>query len=194
MDDTQQLLMFHAAGDRAAMTQLLERHQEFLRRVLRLRFDAQLQGRIDLSDVVQETHLEIIERLDDFVKRRPMSFRVWLHETACQKLLMIHRRHRRAQCRSIDREVSLPEDSSIMLAEQLVAESPGQMAQRAELIDRVRKALDQLADADREIILLRNFDELTNHEASERLGIQPVAASKRYGRALLRLRQHLAPQ
>lgn len=193
-DNTESLLARGASGDAEAVGQLLEQHRPFLRRIVELRLDPSLRGRIDPSDVVQETQVEVIRRLVDYVQRRPMSFRVWLHETTCQRLAMLWRHHRGAQRRSVVREVVLPAESSIALAQSLLAESPSEYLQQQELTQKVREAVSRLAAADREIVLLRNFEELTNQESAERLGIDEMAASKRYGRALLRLRKHLQEQ
>ena len=190
-DDTESLLARCAAGNAEAVSQLLEQHRPFLRRIAELRLDRSLRGRVDPSDVVQETQLEVMRRIVDYVQRRPMSFRVWLHYTACQRLTALWRHHRRAQRRSVDREIVLPEGSSIALAQNLLAESPSEQLHQQELAQKVQEAVGRLDPADREIVLLRNFEELTNQESAERLAIDEMAASKRYGRALLRLRKLL---
>ena len=187
-DDTESLLARCAAGNAEAVSQLLEQHRPFLRRIVELRLDPSLRGRVDPSDVVQETQLEVMRRIVDYVQRRPMSFRVWLHHTTCQRLTTLWRHHRRTRRRSVDREVVLPEESSIALARHLLAESPSERLQQHELAQKVQDAVSRLAPMDKEIVLLRNFEELTNQESAERLGIDEAAASKRYGRALLRLR------
>lgn len=191
--ETQNLLNQLRSGDAEALDRLFAKHREYLRRVVELRLDRKLRTRVDLSDVVQETHLEVAGRIDDYLRRRPMSFRLWLRETAHQRLLMLHRRHVHAQQRALGREVSLPDRSSIALAQQLFAggPSPSQQARQRELAGKVREAVEQLPETDREIVLMRNFEELTNREVAELLQIDSVAASKRYGRALLRLRNVL---
>lgn len=191
---TDSLLARYATGDMAAASQLLEKHRPFLRRIIDLRLDHKLRGRIDPSDVVQETQLELMRRIPSYVKSRPVSFRVWLHQMTCQQLTTLWRRHRRAQRRSVDREVVLPEDSAVLLARSAWQESPSGPMQQEELAQKVRDAVTQLAAIDREILLLRTIEELTNTESAERLGIDPATASKRYGRALLHLRQLLNPR
>ena len=191
--ETQNLLNQLRSGDAEALDRLFAKHQEYLRRVVELRLDRKLRTRVDPSDVVQETHLEVAGRIDDYLRRRPMSFRLWLRKTAHERLLMLHRRHVDAQQRALGREVSLPDRSSIALAQQLLAggPSPSQQARRRETAGKVREAVEHLPEADREIILMRNFEELTNQEVAELLQIDSAAASKRYGRALLRLRNVL---
>lgn len=192
-EETGQLLAQAQAGSRAAFDQLFERHRPYLCRVIDLRLDRRLGARVDESDIVQETQLEAFRRLDDYLRRRPMAFRLWLRKTAQERLLMAQRQHLGAARRAVGREVPLPDHSSLLLAQQFVAvaSTPSQQLDRAELALRVRKVLSQLSEADREVLLLRNLEALSNQETAEVLQIDPAAASQRYGRALLRLRKLL---
>jgi RNA polymerase sigma-70 factor (ECF subfamily) len=190
---TQRLLQQVRAGDRLAFEQLFTRHRPFLRQVIELRLDVRLRARVDPSDVVQETQLEAFRRLPDYLERRPMPFRLWLRKTACERLLMVQRQHLGAARRAVGREVPLPDASSLQLAQQLLASgsTPSQRLEREELADRVRQVVARLPEADREIILLRNLEMLSNQEVAHLLQIDPATASQRYGRALLRLRKLL---
>ena len=191
--ETQRLLEQVRAGDRRAFEQLFTRHRPFLRQVVELRLDPRLRARVDPSDVVQETQLEAFRRLGDYLQRRPMPFRLWLRKTACERLLMAQRHHVGAARRAVGREVPLPDASSLQLAQQLLAgaSTPSQRLDRDEVAGRVRQALARLSETDREILLLRNLEMLSNQEAANVLRIDPAAASQRYGRALLRLRKLL---
>jgi RNA polymerase sigma-70 factor (ECF subfamily) len=86
--------------------------------------------------------------------------------------------------------VPLPERSSLALAHQLLAggSTPIEKLAGRELARRVRHAVAQLAEPDRDMLLMRNFEGLSNQEVAQVLQINPAAASQRYGRALLRLR------
>jgi RNA polymerase sigma-70 factor (ECF subfamily) len=179
-------------GDARAVAQVLEAHRDYLRRLIDLRLDARLRQRLDPSDVVQEALLEAVRRLPDYLDRRPMPFLLWLRQTAYQCLIDLRRQHLGAECRTVERELPLPEESSLLLAQAVLGTSqPPQALAKKELVGRVRQALAALAVEDTEIILLRNFEDLSNQDAARVLGIEPAAASKRYGRALLRLRQRL---
>jgi RNA polymerase sigma-70 factor (ECF subfamily) len=160
--------------------------------VIDLRLDARLRARIDASDVVQEALLEAARRLPDFLEREPMPFLLWLRQTACQRLIDLRRQHLGAECRAAERERPWP-SSSLLLTQAVLGtpKSPERALEEQELNGRVRQALADLAEDDAEVILLRNFEDLSNVEAAQVLGIEPAAASKRYGRALLRLRQRL---
>lgn len=178
-------------GNPEALDRLLRVHRKYVERLVQLRMEPQLSARLDPSDVVQETLVEATRRIDDFLKRRPMTFRVWLRQTAIQRLIMARRQHLQAQRRTVEREQPLPARTSLMLARELLAGRPSRAAKRQELADLVREAVGELSESDREILLMRSYEGLSNSEAAEALGIESVAASKRYGRALLRLREKL---
>ena len=188
---TDRLLGRISNGEHSALEELMDSHRRYLRRVVELRMDSDLRRRVDPSDVVQETHLVATQRIDDFLSRRPISFRLWLRGAALERLLMLRRRHIGAQKRSINREVSLSEQSSIMLAQRFVGERPSQVMERGELLEHVRHAVAELGERDREIILLRHVEELTNSEVAELLELDESTASQRYGRAVIRLRDRL---
>jgi RNA polymerase sigma-70 factor (ECF subfamily) len=192
---TEHLLERIRAGDREAFDRLFARHRPYLRKVVALRLPAALRARVDPSDVVQEAQLEAFRRLPDYLRRRPMGLRLWLRKTACERLEMARRFHLGAARRAAGREAALPEESSLQLARRLLAPgpTPSQQAAGRERARRVREAVAGLPEADREVLVLRNLEELSNAEVAELLGIDPAAASRRYGRALLRLREVLAP-
>jgi RNA polymerase sigma-70 factor (ECF subfamily) len=190
---TRELLARVRGGDRPALDRLLAEHRPYLHRLVELRFDPQLRPRVDPSDVVQDALLEAARRIDDYLRRDPMPFWLWLRQTACEQLVTLQRRHLGAACRAAGREQSLPAGSSVVLGRQLLAgqESPSEQVAGDELADRVRRALGQLEESDQTIVLLRNYEGLSNQQAAAALGIDPAAASKRFGRALLRLRTTL---
>jgi RNA polymerase sigma-70 factor (ECF subfamily) len=148
---------------------------------------------VDPSDVVQEAQLEAARRLKGYLEGPSMPFRLWLRQIAQDRLLNLHRRHVATARRAVGREQPLPERSSAALAEQLLASgsTPCQRLGRRELARRLRQALAQLSEGDREILLLRNFEGLSNQEVGLLLGIDAAAASQRLGRAMLRLHKVL---
>jgi RNA polymerase sigma-70 factor (ECF subfamily) len=191
--ETECLLGQVRAGDRRAFDRLFAGHRPYLRRFVDLRLDPRLRQRVDPSDVVQETHLEAIRRLDTYLERPGLSFRLWLRQIAHDRLLKLRRYHIGSTRRTLAREVPLPDESSFLVAHQLLARSaaPGEQLDREELARRLRQGLAQLADTDREILLLRNFEGLSYQEVSFVLAVEPAAARKRHGRALLRLHKIL---
>jgi len=191
--ETCRLLAEVRARDASAFDRLFARHRPALRRFVALRLDPCVRARLDPSDVVQETHLEAFRRMDDFLTRLPMPFRVWLRKTAYERLLKLRRHHAEAGRRAVGRELGLPDRSSLLLAGTFLdrGPSPSQQLTRAELVRRVRQALAELSETDREVLLMRNVEELPYREIGCILDLDPAAARKRYGRALLRLRQLL---
>jgi len=189
--ETLQLLEEVRAGDRRALDRLLTGHRAYLRTAVELRLDRRLRARLDPSDVVQEAQLEAARRIDDYLRREPMPFHLWLRQTAYQNLLRLRRQHVEADRRSVTRELPLPDGSSATLARQLLGAgpTPSEQAREEELARRLRQAVAELPETDREILLMRNFEGLSNQEAAQVLGLEPAAASRRYGRAILRLRK-----
>jgi RNA polymerase sigma-70 factor (ECF subfamily) len=123
-----------------------------------------------------------------------MPFRLWLRKTAYERLLMLRRQHRGAARRAVGREAQLPDRSSLVLAQNLLApnSSPSRRAEREEQARRVQEALARLAEADREVLLMRHYEDLPYEDIACILGIEPAAARKRHGRALVRLHKTLS--
>jgi RNA polymerase sigma-70 factor (ECF subfamily) len=192
--DTEDLLRAINAGDAEARDRLLARHRDRLRRMVAYRLDRRLAARVDPSDVVQEVLAEADRKLDRYLRDRPLPFLPWLRQLASEHLITLHRRHVRAQKRSVRREepgiLALPEESAAELAGRLAssATSPSQRAVRQELRQRLQQALHQLPEHDREVLVLRQLEQLSVTEAAEVLGISAGAVKVRHLRALERLR------
>jgi RNA polymerase sigma-70 factor (ECF subfamily) len=192
-EETLRLLNLAADGEQAAREELFARYRPYVRRVIGRRLDRQLVQRLDWSDVVQDTQLDAFRQLPRFLARRPMPFRLWLFKTAHQRVAKVHRQHLRAARRDRGREFALPDQSSIQLANRLIDRhaSPSSMAHKAERAGLLRQVLAQLPERDRDVILLRNLDGLSNQEAATVLEIEPETAKKRYARGLVRLERLL---
>src|SRR5437588_5565448 len=197
---TEELLDKVRKGEAHAVDGLLAAHREPLRRLIDLRLDPALAARLDASDIVQDVLLEAHRRLSDYLRHPTMPFPLWLRHIAQDHMIDAHRRHRQAQRRSLDREqplaARLPNDSSFELAGQLMdAEpTPASAAIRHELQGRLHEALEKLDEDDREVILLRHGEQLSNQEVAAVLGLTEPAASMRYLRAVRRLRAALLPE
>jgi RNA polymerase sigma-70 factor (ECF subfamily) len=183
---TEELLRRISRGDSAALEQLLLLERDYLRRLVDLRMEDDLRRRVDPSDVVQETLVVVSRKVQDFLDRRPTSFRLWIRRKAIERLIELRRKHRAAK-RSVGRELRLSDASSMAVARCFLGESPSQVADRRELAHRARAAIQTLNEVDREVLLLRHVEELSNAEVADLLEIAPDTASKRYGRAIRRL-------
>lgn len=156
--------------------------------------DRRLAARFDPSDVIQDALAEAEQRLDEYLRDRPVSFYPWLRHIAWERLVDLHRRHIRAQRRSVTRELrrdsELPDESVLALGGQLVGSgtSPSGRLIRAELRERVQAALARLAPRDYEVLVLRHLEGLSTDEMAAVLGVGTGAVMTRHTRALVRLR------
>src|SRR5260370_28948113 len=196
--ETVHLIERSQAGETQALNELFTRHRERLCRMVEMRLDHRLKARIDASDVIQDAYVEVVERLEEYLRGPKLPFFLWLRLVVGERLLKLHRHHLGTQMRDAGREVALyrgalPLASSAALAAQLLGEhtSPTQAAVRAERLLRLQEALNTLEPIDREILALRHFEELTSAEAAQVLEIEEEAAAKRYVRALRRLKKIL---
>jgi RNA polymerase sigma-70 factor (ECF subfamily) len=199
-NDPNLLLRRALAGDESALAALFDGHRERLRRMIRLRLDRRLSGRVDASDVLQEAYLDVRKRIAEYARDpAAMPFHLWLRLIAGQRLTDVHRYHLGAQMRDAGQEVSLhrgpfPQASSIALAAQLLGKmtSASKAAIRAEHKLIVQETLNGMDPIDREVLALRHFEHLSNDETALVLGLSKSAASNRYIRALRRLKEILS--
>jgi RNA polymerase sigma-70 factor (ECF subfamily) len=185
------------SGDRQALAEAFSRCRDRLLKMVELRLDRRLAVRLAPADILQEAYIDAEERLPHFLSRERMPLYLWLRLITGQRLAEVHRRHLGAQARNAALEISLqaraPSVSSICLAEHLLGRftTPSQAAMRLEAAADLERALNGLDPIDREILSLRHFEELSNQEVALSLGLKAATASKRYVRALARLRQAL---
>ncbi|GAB4146600.1 MAG: sigma-70 family RNA polymerase sigma factor [Planctomycetota bacterium] len=179
-------------GDSTALGPLFGIWRPRLWRMVHFRLDPRLQGRVDADDILQEAFLDAEKRLSSWDPELG-PFHVWLRMVVQQTMVDVHRRHLGAKMRRADQEQRLPAWSgsvgSFFVGRMT---SPSQAAMREELKLCVERALDAMDEIDREVLILRHFEELTNKEVAEVLAISENAASNRYVRALARLRGHLS--
>ena len=193
-DKTMELLKRAKEGDRSAFEALFKRHRARLRQAIAFRMDRRLAARADASDVLQETYLEAFRRLPKYLERQDMPFYLWLRWIAREKVMGLYRRHIGADKRAIEREIPLlPPESSAQFVGAVIGggPTPSQELAKAELAERLRNALGQLDQDERDLILWRHFEQLSIRETAELLGISEAAASKRYIRTLEHLRKLL---
>jgi RNA polymerase sigma-70 factor (subfamily 1) len=197
-DETRELLAEARLGDPQAVNRLLERHRAALRRMIDLRMDHLIQRRVDASDIVQDVLIDAHRRLQDYLRDPTMPFHLWLRHMARDRLIDAHRRHRVAARRSMDREQPLVaaaflDRSTLDLVGQLESPelTPAAAATWHELQVRFQQAIDEMEEQDREVVLLRHFEHLSNGEVAEVLGLSEPAAGMRYLRAMRRLRAKL---
>ena len=173
---TLELLKGIEAGDAAAVNHLLDRHRDAVRRMVQMRLDHAVAQRVDASDVVQDVLLEASQRMDDFIRNPGMPFHLWLRQLAKDRVIDMHRRHRAAKRRSVDREQNMSglnsDDRSAADLMSLLKDAeltPAAATVRKEMEQRFLAALSQMEESDREIIIMRHFEHLGNGEVARHL-------------------------
>jgi RNA polymerase sigma-70 factor (ECF subfamily) len=194
-EPTARLLIGVKQGNSEAVDQLLARYRESLKRLIDLRLDKRVAGRVDVSDVVQDVLIEAHRRLQVYLEDPVMPFHLWIRQIAKDRLIDAHRRHRASAKRSVDREqrLQLPaamDASSVELAGQLMDPelTPAARATQREMAHRVQACIAELEEHDQDILLMRHYEQLSNQDVAAVLGLSEPAASMRYLRALKRLR------
>ena len=187
------------AGDPHALAELFAHYQGPLRRMIDFRLDGRLNGRVSTSDVLQDAYIDAMKRVEHFLDKPEMPFFVWLRLIAGQRLIEVHRQHLGAQMRDAGQEVSIDRAgtsaaTSACLARHIAAahSTPSKAAMREEFVAQVGEVLNGMDPIDREVLALRHFEELSNQQVADVLGLDKGAASKRYVRALVRLKEALA--
>lgn len=194
-DPNADLLRRVKEGDQQALADLFSLNRDRLWRIVNFRLDSRLLGRVDADDILQEAYLAAAQRIEHYLDDSTQTFFIWLRLIANQTLIDVHRRHLGAKMRDASREMSIhahyAQATSMSIASQLLGNftSPSQVAMRDEVAAQLDKAIESMEPIDREVLALRHFEELSNSEVAEVLGIQQKAASIRYVRALKRLKE-----
>lgn len=195
---TQNLLDQAKQGDASAVDSLLDKHRDSLRHMIQMRLDHRITRRVDVSDVVQEVLVEASRRLQDYLENPKLPFHLWIRQIAKDRIIDAHRRHRVSAKRSVDREQAMAmvagtDPSTMDLVGQLrdPALTPAAAATQREIAKQVEGAIQLLKEADREIILMRHYEQLSNQDVAQVLNLSEPATSMRYLRAMQRLRDLL---
>ena len=169
--------------------------RERLERMVEFRMDPRIRNRIDPTDLLQDSFLECQRRLQSFNETGGCSVYVWIRQMTLQKLIDFHRASFR-QKRNVGQEFRLDRQesaggTSLLMANQLIGQvsTPSRLVSRQEEIEKMRAGLELLEPTDQEVLALRHFEQLSNKEAAEILGLTITAASNRYVRAMSRLAQ-----
>ncbi len=178
--------------------QAFAEHRERLLRLAERHLNPVMRRRVSPEDVLQEAAANVCLRGGSFVNNPDLPAYFRLRAVLLQTIAQLERRHLQSAKRDAYREAEPPpadeagEDAGAAWDDiPDTATSPLSAAARADRHAILRQALRDLAEPDRQIVLLRNFDDLSNAECADILGIDPKAASIRYVRALQRLRARL---
>jgi RNA polymerase sigma-70 factor, ECF subfamily len=192
--DPEVLLQEARAGDAATLGRLLELYRRYLALLARVQIGHRLQGKVDASDIVQETFLEAHRNFPRFRGTSEGELVRWLRQILAANLADLLRRYLGAKGRDVrlEREIEDAFDrSSVLLDRGLVAQqsSPSQQAERREQAVILADALDQLPDDYRDVLVLRHLEGLTFPQVAERMGRSLDSVEKLWMRGLARLRQ-----
>lgn len=187
-------------GDNLALAEVFESFRCRLLQIIEFRLDERLRSKIDAEDVLQEVFLAANQRLVHYADGPYTSPFLWLRAIVTQTMIDLHRRYIGAQKRNPDCEVRIDDGvfssqaTSTSLVIQLVGNDtlPSEKVARSDMLEFMENAISGMDVIDQEILALRHFEELSNSEAAQVLGIHQKAASIRYVRALKRLRVILA--
>lgn len=193
MTATRELLLRWHRGDQAAMAQLVQEEGDFVARQVRARLGPQLRRQHDTGDIVQAMLLQALRSVPRFLVSDRGHLRGLLVRMVENTLRVEAERQQRAK-RDVRREQPLafgPADTVLDLDPVAAATDPAHAAQRAELRDWVRLALELLEPEDREIVRLRDYDQLPFGEIAAQLGLTEDAARMRHKRAMPKLARTL---
>ena len=212
--DEERALSAVQAGNNEPFGRVLEGYRERLQRMLRLRLSPQLMGRVAVSDVLQDAYIEATKRLPQYIGepqaesargpaaqpgRKRMPLFLWVRFLAGQQLARAYRFHLGTNVRDAARDQALviggvPGASSVHLAAAIAESgiSPSGAASSNEMREILADALESLDETDREILMLRHFEQMPNKDLARLLGLTESGASLRHLRAMQRMQVALA--
>ncbi|MCI0681170.1 MAG: sigma-70 family RNA polymerase sigma factor [Gemmataceae bacterium] len=190
----QHLIAEARSGSAAALGTLLELYRNYLRLLARVEIGRRLQGKLDASDLVQETFVEAHRNFGLFRGADEPQLLGWLRQILAAKVANLLRHYFGTKGRDIRLEQAVAgalENSSQAWGQQLAAalSSPSQAASRREQAVLLADALGRLPDDYRDVIVLRNLEALTFPQVAERMSRSQDSVEKLWLRALTRLRQ-----
>lgn len=182
------------AGDSATLGQLLESYHNYLRLLARIEIGRRLQGKVDASDVVQETFLEAHRHFPTFQGHAEGQFAQWLRAILATTLANIVRRYLGTQARDLRLERQLAEDldqSTCALGRMLVDphSSPSQQVMRGEQSFLVAEAMSRLPEDYQTVLVLRHLEGLTFPQVAERMQRSVDSVEKLWLRGLTKLKK-----
>lgn len=192
--DPGQILEQAKAGDEAALGALLERYRRYLHLLARINLNRRLQAKLDASDVVQEAYLGAYRDFPKFRGATEQEFTGWLRQVLANVIANTVRHYEKTQQRDVRLERQLVHDlnkSSVAmnLAFAGTSVTPSQVVSRREMGVLLAEALHELPHDQREVLVLRHFEELTFPLVAERMNRSVDSVKKLWPRALAHLRQ-----
>lgn len=189
----EQLLRLAREGEENALGRLMEMYRSYLTLCSRLQIDRRLQGKVDASDLVQETFLQAHRAFGEFRGSTEAELLQWLRRILVSRVVKLVRRFYGTQRRDVRLERELVEDldrSSQMVGSLVLSQSsPSEKAARREQAVLLADALAELPADFREVIILRHLEELSFSQVAQRMGRSEDSVKKIWARALAALRR-----
>lgn len=181
-------------GDAPAQGDLLRRFEPWLRLLARVQLESRFAAKFDASDVVQQTLLEAVKAFPQFRGSTEAELTAWLRQILAHALAHEIRRYHGTAKRDITQEVSLEArlaQSSQQLGSMLAESgpSPSQQAARRELDVLLADVLARMPDDYRDVLILRNLENLSHEEIASRMNRSPGAVRMLWVRALAAFRE-----
>ena len=189
-DRTTELLVRWNGGDQAALQDLLDAHLSWVRGVVRGQLGERLRARLESGDVVQEAMLEFLRYGPRIKPRDGAQFRAIIGRIVINTLRDSSDWFLRKR-RAMSSERPLSPESTVDLTLAAHSPQPDERAALLEIEERIRLVLELMPPQDRQILILREWDDLSFPEIGERLELSADAARMRYERALPRMRRGL---
>lgn len=177
-----------------SLEEMFEKFRPRLRALIEMRIDRRIRARLDPSDVIQEAFADAVRRYQSYRPEGGMSPYLWLRFLTLQQLLIAHRKHLSVKARTATLESPLDVIQAMSVEADSVVESllgagssPSEKAVRNEELQQLAVSIEQMDSVDREILVLRHFEQLEFSEISTILDMSYDAVSSRYRRSLRKL-------
>jgi len=184
--ELQELIKRARSGESEALGHLLDEHRDYLRAIAGQQLTPKLAGRLDGSDIVQQTCLSVHKQICEFTGNEPAEFVAWLRQIHERNIRNAIRYQAQTQKRSVGREQAF--DGQDLQGQQI---TPSQIVIGNEEASRLRAAMAHLPDDEREAVRLRYFENQTMPQISEHLNLTLDAVVWLMKRSMQHLKQHL---
>jgi RNA polymerase sigma-70 factor (subfamily 1) len=200
---TSELLSRARAGETEALGELCALYRNYLRMVARTNLGPRLRERVELSDVIQETLIEVVRQFPQFTGQDEAALRGWLRHLISQKLADLGRYHSRSKragkAKVLPLDVPPPGtdgragEASDRLLDMLALSqtSPSQAASRREQFALLADAFTGLAEQEADVLWLYFTERLTFEAIGRRLDLSRKSARRIYAHGLKHLKRSL---
>jgi RNA polymerase sigma-70 factor, ECF subfamily len=175
-------------GDQSAFTLLFRKYQRRLAVLIYYKMSADLRGRVEVDDILQEVFFSASRSLEGFAYQSPGSLMAWLSRIADNAIIDVAR-HQNREKRRPEELLTFPSESNPHGAEPMDPDTPSRIFARQENMAMLLRKLNALPEDYRQAILLAKFEGLSTSEMAERMGKSREGTALLMHRALKRIRE-----